>query len=227
MKAPPSPTSALARSAISPSRLRRLSSCRRCGSTFSFTLCYQELDDLLADHGLDISCEIVWSWMLKFGPMIARRLQRRCPRPSNLWHLDKMGGPDRPGSGCICGVLSIRRMRFSELLVQRRRECRAALRLMRRLSKKQGFALKLLGTGKLRSYAPAFRLRLTCPHEQGSRRIIGPENSHQVVRRARKMQCFKSAQSAQRFLSMHAAVHNTFFNSTPSWFAISAPDLPS
>jgi putative transposase len=37
------------------------------------------------------------------------------------------------------------------------------------------------------------------------------ENSHQVVRRReRKMQRFKSAGSAQRFLSVHSAVHNTF-----------------
>ena len=99
-----------------------------------------------------------------------------------------------------------------DMLVQRRRNCRAALRLMRKLLKKQGFAPKLLVTDKLRSYASAFRrLRLTCPHEQGLRRNNRAENSHQPVRRREhKMQRFKSARSAQRFLSMHAAVHNTF-----------------
>ena len=51
-----------------------------------------------------------------------------------------------------------------DMLVQRRRDTRAALRLMRKLLKKQGFAPKLLVTDKLRSYASAFRrLRLTCP----------------------------------------------------------------
>ena len=99
-----------------------------------------------------------------------------------------------------------------DMLVQRRRDTRAALRLMRKLIKKQGFAPKLLVTDKLRSYASAFRhLRLTCPHEQGLRKNNRAENSHQAVRRReRKMQRFKSARSAQRFLSMHAAVHNTF-----------------
>jgi transposase-like protein len=97
-----------------------------------------------------------------------------------------------------------------DMLVQRRRDCRAALRLMRKLLKKQGFAPKLLVTDKLRSYAAAFRrLRLTCRHEQGLRRNNRAENSHQPVRRReRKMQRFKSARSA--FLSMYAAVHNTF-----------------
>ena len=99
-----------------------------------------------------------------------------------------------------------------DMLVQRPRDTRAALRLMRKLLKKQGFAPKLLVTDKLRSYACAFQsLRLTCPHEQGLRKNNRAENSHQAVpRRERKMQRFKSACSAQRFLGMHAAVHNTF-----------------
>ena len=98
------------------------------------------------------------------------------------------------------------------MLVQRRRDTRAALRLMRKLLKKQGFAPKLLVTDRVRSYASAFRhLRLTCRHEPGLRENNRAENSHQVVRRGeRKMQRFKSARSAQCFLSMHAAVHNAF-----------------
>jgi len=97
------------------------------------------------------------------------------------------------------------------MLIRRRRDSRAVLRLMRKLLKKQGFAPKLLVTDKLRSYAAAFRrLRLSCHHEQGLRRNNRAENSHQAVRRReRKLQRFKSARSAQRFLSMHAA-HNTF-----------------
>ena len=98
------------------------------------------------------------------------------------------------------------------MLVQRRRDKRAALRLMRKLLRKHGFAPKLLTTDKLGSYGSAFRhLRLNCRHEQGLRANNRAENSHQAVRRReRKMQRFKSAGSAQRFLNMHAAVHNTF-----------------
>jgi len=98
------------------------------------------------------------------------------------------------------------------MLVQSRRDSRSALRLMRKLLGKQGFVPKLLVTDKLRSYGSAFRqLQLTCPHEQGLRQNNRAENSHQPVRRReRKMQRFKSARSAQRFLSLLAAVHNTF-----------------
>ena len=88
-----------------------------------------------------------------------------------------------------------------DMLVQRRRDTRAALRLMRKLLKKQGFAPKLLVTDMDAFYASAFRqLRLSCPHEQGIRRNNRAENSHQPVRRReRKVQRFKSPRSAQRW----------------------------
>src|SRR3954466_12730207 len=85
-----------------------------------------------------------------------------------------------------------------DVLVQSRRDKRAAERLMRKLLRKQGFTPKLAVTDKLRSYAAAFRaLGLTCRHEQGLRTNNRAENSHQAVRRReRKMQRFKSAGSA-------------------------------
>src|SRR6202045_860732 len=176
-----------------------------------FKLSYRDVEDLLAERGLDVSYETIRSWVLTFGPVIARRLRRRRCRPSDRWHLDEMviriGGKrmylwravDHEGE-----VL--------DMLVQRGRDAHAALRLMRKLLKKQGFAPKWLTTDKLGSYGSAFRqLRLACPHEQGLRKNNRAENSHQVVRRReRKMQRFQSARSAQRFLSIHAAVHNTF-----------------
>jgi transposase-like protein len=176
-----------------------------------FTLSYRDVEELLAERGLDISYETVRRWVLKFGPAIARRLRRCRPRPSDRWHLDEM----------VVSVAGERMYLWRavddegevlDMLVQRRRDSRSALRLMRKLLKKQGFVPKLLVTDKLRSYACAFRcLRLSCRHEQGLWKNNRAENSHQSVRRReRKPQRFKSARSAQRFLSMHGAVYNTF-----------------
>jgi hypothetical protein len=96
--------------------------------------------------------------------------------------------------------------------VQRRRDKAAAVKLMRKLLKKQGFAPDVLVTDKLRSYGAAkAELGLSARHEQGLRKNNRAENSHQLPRRReRKMQRFKSPGSAQRFLSIHAAVQNTF-----------------
>jgi putative transposase len=52
-----------------------------------FTLRYRDVEELLAERGLNISYETVRCWVLKFGPVIARRLRRCRPRPSNRWHL--------------------------------------------------------------------------------------------------------------------------------------------
>ena len=176
-----------------------------------FTLSYRDVEDLLAERGLDLSYETVRRWVLKFGPVIARRLRWRHPRPSNRWHLDEMV-VRIAGKRMYLWRAVDHEGEVLDILVQRRRDSRAALRLMRKLLKKQGFAPKLLVTDNLRSYAAAFRrLGLSCLHEQGLRMNNRAENSHQAVRRReRKLQRFKSARSAQRFLSMHAAVHNTF-----------------
>ena len=99
-----------------------------------------------------------------------------------------------------------------DLLVQRRRGKLAAVKLMRKLLKKQRFAPEVLVTDKLPSYAAAKnQMGLAARHERGLRKNNRAENSHQPVRRRElKMQRFKSPGSAQRFLSVHAAVHNTF-----------------
>ncbi len=55
-----------------------------------FTLSYRDVEDLLAERGLEVSYETVRRWVLKFGPAIARRLRQGRPRPSPRWHLDEM-----------------------------------------------------------------------------------------------------------------------------------------
>ncbi len=178
-----------------------------------FTLSYRDVEELLAERGLDISYESVRSWVLKFGPMIARRLRQVRPRPSDRWHLDEMV-VRIAGKRMYLWRAVDHEGEILDVLVQRRRDRGAAVKLMRKLMRKQGFAPKRVVTDKLRSYGAAFQhFRLYCHHEQGLRQNNRAENSHQVVRRReRKMQQFKSARSAQRSSACTplSTTHSTF-----------------
>jgi putative transposase len=176
-----------------------------------FTLSYRDVEDLLAERGFDISYETVRRWVVKFGPLFARNLRQLRRQPSDVWHLDEMMISMR-GRRMVLWRAVDSEGEVLDVLVQAKRDTIAAVRFMRKLLKKQGTVPRVLVTDQLGSYAAAKRtLGLTARHDQGLRANNRAENSHQPVRRReRRMQRFKSPGSAQRFLSPHAAVHNTF-----------------
>src|SRR5262244_15137 len=96
-----------------------------------FTLSYRDVEDLLAERGFDVSNETVRSWVLKFGPVIARRLRQRRPRPSDRWHLDEMV-VRIAGKRMYLWRAVDHEGEVLDMLVQRRRDTQAALRLMRK-----------------------------------------------------------------------------------------------
>ena len=110
----------------------------------------------MAERGLDVSYETVRRWVLKFGPAFSRNLRASRQRPSGQWHLDEMvvsiGGKHQWLWRAVDSEGEV-----LDLLVQSRRDKRAALRLMRKLIKTQGFAPSVWVTDKLRSYGAAKR----------------------------------------------------------------------
>ena len=148
--------------------------------------------------------------MLKFGPIIAKNLRAIRPKAYTRWHLDEM-----------VVSLSGRRMylwravdgegEVLEVLVQPRRDKAAAMRLLRKLLRRQGFVPTVVVTDKLRSYGAALReIGFSRRHEQGLLANNRAENSHQPVRRReRKMQGLQISQicSALRFCSCGGLQH--------------------
>src|SRR3712207_2675278 len=103
-----------------------------------FTLSHRDVEDLLAERGLEVSYETVRRRVLKFGPAIARRLRQRRPKPSPRWHLDEMV-VRIAGKQMYLWRAVDDEGEVLEVLVRRRRDKAAARKLMRKLLKKQGF----------------------------------------------------------------------------------------
>jgi putative transposase len=178
-----------------------------------FTLSYRDIEELLAERGVDVSYETVRRWFLKFGPAIAAKLRRIRPKPSNHWHLDEMVVTINGKRHWLWRAVD-NEGEVLDFLVQPRRNAKAAKKLMKKLLKKQGFLPTRIVTDRLRSYTAAFRsLGLSAVHDRGLHANNRAENSHLPVRRREhKQQRFKSPGSAQRFLAVHAATYNTFYH---------------
>jgi transposase-like protein len=120
---------------------------------FRFTLSLRDVEELLAQRGIEVSYETIRCWTIKFGPLIAKNLRRRQPRPTGRWHIDEMvvkiGGERRWLWRAVDdeGVVL-------DMLVQRRRNKKAALRLLGKLLKNTGVAPETITTTSWPPTAP-------------------------------------------------------------------------
>ena len=176
-----------------------------------FGLSFRDVEDLLAQRGITVTYETIRAWCRTFGPEYARTLRARRGRMGDTWYLDELFVNIQGRQQYLWRAVD-EDGDVIDLLVQSRRNRRAATRFFRKLLKGQGREPHRLITDKLRSYSAAHRTVMpSVVHSTRQYENNRAEVSHQPTRqRERQMRRFKSAAHAQRFLSVHGVVLNLF-----------------
>jgi putative transposase len=176
-----------------------------------FSLSLRDVETILAARGIVVSYETIREWGRRFGRVFANELKRRRPRPGDKWHLDEVFLRIRGKTHYLWRAVD-QHGNVLDILVQSRRNTRAAKRFFRKLLRGLQYVLRVIVTDKLKSYAAAKRKVLPhVEHRQSKYLNNRAKVSHQPTRRReRQMQRFKSARHAQQFLSTHARIHNHF-----------------
>src|SRR5215207_5137713 len=178
---------------------------------FRFPLSLRMVEEMLAARGIVVSHETVRQWARKFGQAFANQIRRRLPGPGDKWHLDEVCLMIRGKKHWLWRAVDQGGI-VLDVLVQKRRDKRAAKRLLRKLLKRQTRVPRVMITDKLASYSAAKgEVMPSVEHRRHKGLNNRAENSHQPTRRReRQMQRFTSAGQVQRFLSAHDQINNLF-----------------
>jgi putative transposase len=181
---------------------------------FRFPLSLRMVEEMLAARGIVVSHETVRQWALKFGQGFANEIRRRLPRAGDKWHLDEVAITIAGTRHWLWRAVDQHGI-VLDVLVQSRRDAKAARRLLRKLLKRQGRAPRVMITDKLASYPAAKKDLLPAVEHRRHKGLNNrAENSHQPTRRRERiMKRFKSARQAQRFLAVHDPIANLFHRS--------------
>jgi putative transposase len=169
------------------------------------------VEEMLAFRGIEVSHETIRQRGLKFGREFANIIRRALARPGDTWHMDEVV-PRIAGKTHYLWRAVDQHGVVLDVLVQGRRNKKAAKRLLRKLLKRQCRAPRVMITDKLGSYGAAKReIMPGVEHRQHKGLNNRAENSHQPTRRReRQMKRSRSARHAQRFLSAHDPINNLF-----------------
>ena len=180
-----------------------------------FPLSLRNVEDLLHERGIDISHETIRVWWNRFGPMFANDLRRkRATRmrllPQWQWHLDEVFVRINGETYYLWRAVD-HEGEVLEAFVSKRRDRKAALKLLRKTMKRFGRP-RVIVTDKLRSYGAAMKELGNAESHENSRWLNNrAENSHQPFRRReRAMLRFRQMKSLQKFAAIHSSVHNHF-----------------
>ena len=178
---------------------------------FRFNLSFRDVEELLIERGIDVSCETIRRWVHKFGSTYSKRIKSLSEPPSPVWHLDEVYSKINGKMVYLWRAVDDEGT-VLDIVVQRRRNTKAALRLLRKLLRNQGKRPIRIVTDRLGNYRAALKL-LGLEHLQdvGGRKNNRAECSHVPIRRReRKSQKFRSVRNAQKLLSAHGQIYNLF-----------------
>jgi len=176
-----------------------------------FNLSNRDVEDLLAERGINVSYEAIRLWCNRFGPKYVSRLKRKHQGYGDTFFIDEVFVKIDGNQHYLWRAVD-QDGEIVDVYLQKRRDGRAAKRFFRRLLKVHRNEPRKIVTDKLRSYGVAHRELITnAIHDTSQYANNRAELSHQPTRvRERGMRRFKSVQQAQRFLSVHAAIYNLF-----------------
>ena len=124
---------------------------------FRFNLSFRDVEELMVERGIDVSFETIRRWVDKFGSTYAKRIKSRSEPPSPVWHLDevytKINGKVVYLWRAVDNEGTVR-----EVVVQRRRNTKAATRLLRKLLRNQGIKPTRIVNDRLGSYGAVLKL---------------------------------------------------------------------
>ncbi len=181
-----------------------------------FNLSHRDIEDLLADRGINVTYEAIRLWCNRFGPKYAARLKRKHQGYGDTFFIDEVFVKIDSKQHYLWRAVD-QDGEVIDVYLQKRRDGAAAKRFFKRLLKKHHDEPRKIVTDKLRSYIVAHReLIPDSIHDTSQYANNRAELSHQPTRvRERGMRRFKSVVQAQRFLGVHSTVYTNLI-----WVAI-------
>ncbi len=175
-----------------------------------YKLSFRDVRDILLERGVDVSHETIRAWCAQWGTVYAKAIRKKRGSSYNdKWHIDEVHLTIKGEVFWLWRLVDAEGQEI-EILLQKRRNAKAAIRFLKKALKRVGVPPRVMITDKLKSYNCAHRaLCQSTDHRSHKGLNNRAENSHQPTREKEKqMRGFKSPGSTQRFLSSMGAMHN-------------------
>lgn len=175
-----------------------------------FVLSTADVEDLLAERGIIVTRETIRVWGNRFGAHFADCIRRDRPAAADKWHLDEAVIRINGVKHWLWRAVDARGD-VLDILVQPRRNAKAARRFLKKLIQRFGQPRAVI-TDKLRSYVKPIRDQAPDADHRAHKGLNNRiEGAHRPTRRREKsMGRFKSPCQAQRFLAAHDQVSILF-----------------